>query len=38
MANTIRNRTVSSSDFLAAAYFAVGWTSEKKHCCYLPRF
>ena len=29
MANTIRNRTVSSSDFLAAAYFAVGWTSEK---------
>ena len=28
MANTIRNRTVSSSDFLAAAYFAVGWTSE----------
>ena len=23
------NRTVSRSDFLAAAYFAVGWKSEK---------
>ena len=29
MEDTIRDRTVSSSDFLAAAYFAVGWKSEK---------
>ena len=28
MANVIRNKTFTSPDFLAAAYFAVGWTSE----------
>ena len=29
MANVIRNKTFTSPDFLAAAYFAVGWISEK---------
>ena len=28
MANVVRNKTFTSPDFLAAAYFAVGWTSE----------